>query len=210
MISRQFVFLGAALLLSGMSVARAQGTSPTTSGSQSESLGDAAREARAQKKHFGKPAKVFTNDDMGRLKYAPSVIGNHSASASGTDRTTERGQDRKPSNGDDGKKDEATLRAKFAVARKTLADDRTELDVLQREFNLKQQQFYQDPNAALRQQYDARQQIFRKHARGDNPGLPGAAGKRFPRHLLGKHLYQAVLHRPVEAAQLIMTCANGM
>jgi septal ring factor EnvC (AmiA/AmiB activator) len=28
-----------------------------------------------------------------------------------------------------------------------------ELDILQREFNLKQQQFYQDPNAALKQQY---------------------------------------------------------
>jgi hypothetical protein len=153
MISRQFVFLGAALLFSGMSVGRAQGTSPTTSGSQSESLGDAARKARARKKHFGKPAKVFTNDDMGRLKDTASVIGKHSALTSGTDRSAERTQDKKPSNGDDRKKDEAYWRAKFAAARKTLADDTRELDVLQRELNLKEQQFYQDPNAALKQQY---------------------------------------------------------
>jgi hypothetical protein len=147
MISRQFVFLGAALLFSGMSVGRTQGTTPTTSGSQSESLGDAARRAWAQKKHFGKPTKVFTNDDMGRLKDAPSVIGNHSALAS------ERAQDKKPSNGDDRKKDEVYWRAKFAAARKTLADDMRELDIFQRELNLKEQQFYQDPNAALKQQY---------------------------------------------------------
>jgi hypothetical protein len=153
MISRQFVFLGAALLFSGMSVGRAQGTSPTTSGSQSESLGDAARKARAQKKHSGKPAKVFTNDDMGRLKNTPSVIGYQFAPASGADKAAERIKDKNPANGADGKKDEASWRAKFAGARKTLADDMRELDILQRELNLKEQQFYQDPNTALKQQY---------------------------------------------------------
>jgi chromosome segregation ATPase len=90
---------------------------------------------------------------MGRLKYTPSVIGNQSAPASGADRTTERAQDKKPTNGDDRKKDEVSWRARFAAARKTLADDTRELDILQREFTLKQQQFYQDPNAALKQQY---------------------------------------------------------
>ena len=42
---------------------------------------------------------------------------------------------------------------RFAAARKLLADDTRELDILQREFNLKQEQFYQDPTAALKQQY---------------------------------------------------------
>jgi hypothetical protein len=154
MTPRKFVLLAAVLLFAGSMVAgRAQNISATASGSQSESLGDAARKARAQKKHSGKPAKVFTNDDMGSLKYTPSVVGNQSGPASSTDRTAERAQDRKPSNGDDGKKNEAYWRAKFTAARKSLADDSKELDVLQREFNLKQQQFYQDPNAALKQQY---------------------------------------------------------
>jgi len=47
---------------------------------------------------------------------------------------------------------EAAWRGRFAEARKTLAEDSKELDVLQREFNLKQQQFYSDPNVALREQ----------------------------------------------------------
>src|SRR6185436_19481874 len=50
-------------------------------------------------------------------------------------------------------KDEAYWRPKFADARRKLADDSKELDVLQREYNLKQQQFYTDPNVALREQY---------------------------------------------------------
>src|SRR5260370_3268817 len=65
-------------------------------------------------------------------------------------------QGKKPTNGDDGKKDaskdEASWRAKFAAARKTLGDDSKELDILQREFNLKQQQYYTDPTAALKEQ----------------------------------------------------------
>jgi hypothetical protein len=65
MISRTFVFWGSVLLFSaGMSVGHAQDNSATTLRSQSDSLGDAARKARAQKKHSGKAAKVFTNDDM--------------------------------------------------------------------------------------------------------------------------------------------------
>jgi hypothetical protein len=69
MISRTFVFLGSVLLFSaGMSVAPAQDKSATTLRSQSNSLGDAARKARMQKKQAGKPAKVFTNDDMRGLK----------------------------------------------------------------------------------------------------------------------------------------------
>src|SRR5579863_4032118 len=68
MISRTFI-LGAVLLFSaGMPVGRAQDNSATTTRSQSGSLGDAARKARTENKHSGKPSKVFTNDDMHGLK----------------------------------------------------------------------------------------------------------------------------------------------
>ena len=50
-------------------------------------------------------------------------------------------------------KDEAYWRGQFAAARKKLADDSKELDILQREYNLKEQQFYTNPNVALREQY---------------------------------------------------------
>ncbi len=83
MISRTFVFFLWALLLfsGGMSVACSQDSSATMSRSQPTSLGDAARKARAQKKGPSKPAKVFTNDDMGRPNHKHSVVSSHSPPA---------------------------------------------------------------------------------------------------------------------------------
>ena len=166
MISRKFVSLAAILLFAGgISVGRAQDNSTTSSGSPSDSLGDAARRARAQKKEPAKPAKVFTNDDMGGLKGTISVIGNDPSQAA-----ADKGQsdDKKPENGSTAKsakgadqkdtkketpKDEGYWRAKFAAARKTLAEDMKELDILQREYNLKLEQYSQDPNWAMHEQY---------------------------------------------------------
>lgn len=174
MISRRFLYLAAVLLLSGgISIARAQDGSATSSGSQSGSLGDAARKARAQKKDSSKPSKVFTNDDVGDLKGTISVIGNEPARTSGTDTTAENADDKKPTNGaevKDAKKaqaqDESGWRARFAAARKVLADDAKELDILQREFNLKQEQYSQDPNWAMHQQ-NSREDIHKTQSEID-------------------------------------------
>ena len=73
-----------------MSVGRSQDASATNSRSQPTSLGDAARKARVQKKEPSKPAEVFTNDNMGRLKHKHSVVRSHSTPASLT-------TDKKPS-----------------------------------------------------------------------------------------------------------------
>jgi hypothetical protein len=150
MISRRFVFLAAVFAFCGsVGMSRAQDTSASSSGSPS--LGDAARKARAQKKDSAtKPAKVFTNDDVGGLKGTISVVGNGSGPQSGTDRTAEKSGGKNPN---DAGKEEGSWRAKFAAARQTLAADEKELDILQREFNLKQQQFYTDPTAALKEQH---------------------------------------------------------
>jgi hypothetical protein len=72
-ISRILVFSAAVLLFSGVfsggiSSLLAQDKPAATSQPQSDSLGDAARQSRAQKPHSAKPAKVFTNDDVPRLK----------------------------------------------------------------------------------------------------------------------------------------------
>jgi hypothetical protein len=150
MISRRLVLLTTVFLFSGgILVSRAQDASATPSSSQTGSLGDAARKVRAEKKNSSKPANVFTNDDLGGLTGRISVIGDHPALASGTDITAEGTAGKKA---DDRKKDEAQWRAKFAAARKTLTDDTKELDILQRELNLKQQQYSQDPNWAMHQQ----------------------------------------------------------
>ena len=93
MISRKLVFLLVAAFLfsssGSTSGGQAQNTSAPTSRSQSESLADAARKARAEKKSSGKPGRVFTNDDMGRLKNRPRAHRNQSVRASGRDTTAE-------------------------------------------------------------------------------------------------------------------------
>jgi hypothetical protein len=163
MISRKCLSLFTVLFLAGaMSISRAQGNSATNSGSPSDSLGDAARKARAQKKEPSKPAKVFTNDDVGGLRGTISVIGNQPVAdaakagpTSTTDKPAEKAQDKKAPSDDSKKqsaKDEPAWRAKFAAARKILAQDTKELDILQREYNLKLEQYSQDPNWAMHQQ----------------------------------------------------------
>ena len=97
MMLRTCVFLGVVLLFSGgTAVGRAQDTSARATRTETDSLGDAARKARVENKHSGKPAKVLTNDDMVRLKYTHSPKRNHPALASETDRTAETPNAKKP------------------------------------------------------------------------------------------------------------------
>jgi len=114
------------------------------------SVADAARKARAQKKDSVKPAKVFTDDNLGEIKGQISVVGSQPAAQ--TDNAGGKKEDAKAENASGGK-DQTYWQGRFADARKVLADDTREVDILQREFNLKQQQFYTDPTAALKEQY---------------------------------------------------------
>jgi hypothetical protein len=99
-----FCFAAAVLLFcAGASVLRAQTSPAANSSAQPASLGDAARKVRAQKKPAGKSAKVFTNDDMGRLKDTPSAVAYHSSASAGTGGTQSTRKSVKPS---------AALRAK--------------------------------------------------------------------------------------------------
>jgi hypothetical protein len=125
---------------------------PATAARQQDSVVDAARKAREQQKTGQKPAKVYTNDDLSQLKGDVSVVGQAPAAPS----TAATAGEKTPAatTPESGPQDELSWRRKFAEARRTLADDSKELDIMQREYNLKLQQFYADPNAALREQYD--------------------------------------------------------
>jgi hypothetical protein len=152
MFSRKLLFATTVLALTASAViTRAQDVAldaPSPSGS----VADAARKARAQKKGSVKPAKVFTDDNVGDIKGQISVVGAE-PSPQAADNPGAKKEDAKTASASDGKKDEAYWKGKFAAARKVLADDTREVDILQREFNLKQEQFYQDPTAAMKQQY---------------------------------------------------------
>lgn len=149
MLSRKLLFATTILALTTSAViTRAQGAAVDN---PAPSVADAARKARAQKKDSIKPAKVYTDDNLGDIKGQISVVGAQPSSPA--DNAGAKKDDAKATGASDVKKDEAYWRAKFAEARKVLAEDTREVDILQREFNLKQEQFYQDPTAALKQQY---------------------------------------------------------
>jgi hypothetical protein len=138
------VALGSALLLSPALLDARQ---------PQQSVADAARKARAERKTAPKPKMVIDNDNLGTLTGTVSVVGQEPAppaeetKAAAVDKT-------KPEAEKPPVKDEAYWRKQFAEANRKLTDDAHELDILQREYNLKQQQYYTDPNTAMREQYD--------------------------------------------------------
>jgi hypothetical protein len=155
MLTRGLVrLIAGGLMVSGMCavLVHAQGTT----GAQTPSLGESARRIREEQGKSRPPAKVITNEDIGNLKGSISIVG-----TAATAPTAETGKapaasgavEAATKSGAPEVKDEAYWRKRFTDARKVLADDQKELDILQREFNLKQEQFYQDPNAAMREQY---------------------------------------------------------
>ena len=118
--------------------------------SQSQgSVADAARKAQAERKNAPKSKLTIDNDNLGTLTGQVNVVGEEPPAADD--------QSKKPAADDKAAKapakGEAYWRDKFAGAYKKLADDQHELDILQREFNLKQEQFYADPMASLKQEY---------------------------------------------------------
>ena len=132
-----------------------------TAGAQQQSVAEAARKAREKRKDAPKAAKVFTNDNIPKAGAEVSVVGSGAAPA--TEGAAARGEKTAAKTGAEGEepvdpsKDEAGWRAKFADARGKVAQAEKELDILQRELNLMQQQYYSDPNKALREQYERKE-----------------------------------------------------
>jgi len=116
-----------------------------------ESVADAARKAQAQKKEAPKPKMVIDNDNLGSLSGTVNVVGEEPAPPE--EQAKKEGGEEKGTKSGEAPKDEKYWRQKFADADKKLNDDQHELDILQREYNLKQQQYYADPMAELKQEY---------------------------------------------------------
>ena len=121
---------------------------------QQESPAEAARKARERKKNQPKAAKVFTNDDLAAIRNGVSVVGGAAAPAAEKPAEAESKAPAAEEKEAKPKKDEAYWRKRFAEGRGRLRTAEKELDILQRELNLQTQQYYSDPNKALRQQYD--------------------------------------------------------
>jgi hypothetical protein len=109
-----------------------------------ESLGEAARRAREQKRDAGKSGRVFTNDNL--PTGGVSTVGVLLAPARATAETAPAaaGENAAPN-------DEKTWRARFAKLRDKLAKDQAELEVMQRELGVLDLQAYDDPVKGLQQ-----------------------------------------------------------
>jgi chromosome segregation ATPase len=123
----------------------------------------AARKAREQQKNAPKPKKVLTNDDISPANNTPPPAADSTAPKSGADKDAVQGKDQ---NAEDDPKSEAYWRKRFQKTRDQLATAETDLDVLQRELDKDQVQYYPDPQKALMQQYN-RSDINEKAAKID-------------------------------------------
>ena len=144
-----------------------------------ENVVEASRRAQAAKKTAPKAKMVIDNDNLDTLTGTVSVVGQEPAPPE--DPTKAAADKAKPGAPTDAKKpavkDEAYWRQTFADANKKLADDAHELDILQREYNLKQQQYYSDPNTAMKQEY-TRQDLTDTKAKIDDKTAAVAADKQ--------------------------------
>lgn len=108
----------------------------------------AARKAREQQKNAPKPKKVLTNDDI------PSANTNPPAAEATTEKTEGAAPSTEDKNDENNPKSEAYWHKRFQTVRDKLAAAEKELDILQRELDKNQVQYYSDPQKALMQQHD--------------------------------------------------------
>jgi chromosome segregation ATPase len=145
--------------------ALAQQQQQSSSGQQQtgDPVADAARKAREQQKTAPKPKKVYTDDDV--KPATPSENAAATQPGGGAQATPDNGQG--AAAGASSKSDpEATWKKRFADQRDKIAAAEKELDILQRESEKAQVQYYNDPQKALQEQY-TRKDINDKNAKID-------------------------------------------
>lgn len=122
-----------------------------------QSLGDMARQQRrehqAQQRQGNPPPHVYTNADLPKSG-GISVFGPPAPAASAKAAAAPQSSADVASLLAKQADQEKIWRQRFADARRQLSLDRARLDVLQRERNFAQMQYYSDPNVALREQYN--------------------------------------------------------
>jgi hypothetical protein len=163
-----------AIMLGFAGTGRGQQAAPDNSSqakpaaSPQESLAEAARKAREQKKDEARPPRVFTNDNLpttggiSSVGQAPAPAAAGSAPGSATPGDKKPGGPAAASSGSG----EKFWRDKFADLRHKLERDQENLALSQRELGVLNTQFYGDPNKQLQQQL-TRDDIDKKTAEID-------------------------------------------
>src|SRR5260370_553467 len=154
-----------ALCVAGLSAAAQQTGDP---------VADAARKAREMKKNdAAKPKKVYTDDDLQGSVPAPAAGPTRAAANdSGTEAAKTAQVAGDAAKGGDATKtedpnSEAAWRKRFQAQREKIAKVEKEIDILGRELEKAQLEYYPDPQKALREQFD-RADINKKTAKIDS------------------------------------------
>jgi len=154
-IVRNRLAIGAVTLL-GIALTAVPALARQDSSQQStgDAVADAARKAREQKKKdTTKPKKVYTDEDVNH-SVSPTPPAN--ASGSGEDAGKNNAEAPGTKGKDEAKPEESAeskWRKQFKEAYGSLDRAEKELDILQREDNKAQVQYYSDPQKALAEQY---------------------------------------------------------
>ena len=133
--------------------------------SYGQSLADLARQERARKEGQAKAAKEYTNDDIPAATLAaaaptPAPEGKVPAA----EQAVAAGETKPPVQAEKSPAEvEKEYRERAAKLKETQEFEERKLDVMQRELNLMQQQYYSDPNVALREQ-NTREEINKRTA----------------------------------------------
>jgi hypothetical protein len=132
---------------------------PSLGLAQQKSLADLAREQRARKGQSAPQGKVYTNEDIPAPSMAPAPAQEATTEAQEGERAASAEPEQaQPESGTTSTSPESQAalekeyRDKFAKLREELDLQERKLDVMQRELNLMQQQYYSDPNIAMREQ----------------------------------------------------------
>jgi len=136
---RGFVLVPVLCLAGLPAAARAQDAQQQTG----DPVADAARKARESKKDTPKPKKVYTDDDLKKGTPEPTAA---ASATPGATASTGQGAKTDDLNG------EAAWRAKFKDQHDRIAKAEKELDILQRELQKAQLEYYPDPQKAMTQQ----------------------------------------------------------
>jgi hypothetical protein len=155
--------LSCAFLLCSFALAAHQ---QDTSQQTGDPVADAARRAREAKQTTPKPRKVYTDDDVSKSKPAPQVTSSAGDSSTTKESTTPvaGSSSKTPTSADQDAKAEADWRKRFKEQRDNIARAEKELDILQRETQKDQLQYYPDPQKAMTEQY-TRKDINEKDAK---------------------------------------------
>jgi hypothetical protein len=127
-------------------------------------VADAARKAQEAKKDAPKPKKVYTDDNLPKAPRPNEQSAAAPATPDGQAPATGAAGNAAGGDAAAAKSDEETWRGRFKAQREKIARAEKELDILQRETDKAQLQYYPDPQKALSEQ-NSRKDINEKDAK---------------------------------------------